>query len=94
MISRNPLNPEKLLLGVAGISGLGTQAVARFVHDMIRDADRFLREKCRDECPMVEHPTIAVVEPATRGNLSIGDYVKGGWRVCDYAIVWLGRHTE
>lgn len=93
ILCQSPFNPEKTLLWVAGISGLGTQAVARFVHDMVRDSDRCLREKRLEDCLDVTDPTVAVLEPAAQGGLSIGDYVKGGWRVSDYSIVWLGRPT-
>jgi len=92
MISKSPFNPERFLLWVAGISGFATQAVARFIHDMIRDPKRYLRDKRNRGCPMCENPTVAIIEPFAQGSLEVKDYIKGGWRVSDYRIEWLGRY--
>ena len=91
LICRSPFNPDRSLVWVAGITGMATYAVARFLHDMISDPKGTLYSKRTDDCPMEEQPNVAIVTPTPGEKWDIQDYVSGGWRVSEYRICWLGR---
>ena len=81
LLTRNPLNPRYYMLWVAGISGMATQAAARFVRDLVLNPT-MLDQKS------VDRPRIAVVEPKWAAGWQAKDY-QGNWRVNDYSVVCL-----
>ena len=91
LVCRSPFDPEKRVAWVAGISGMATYAVSRFLHDMIADPTGTLNNKLAPDCPIEGHPNVAIVSPDPGIKWQINDYVTGGWRVSDYKIAWLGR---
>jgi hypothetical protein len=88
VISKSPFNSEKSILWVAGITGMGTQAVASFLKDLILDTRSILS---KIGIPNSTYPIACVIGAKTRGSESdwkISDYYKR-WRILDYDVVWL-----
>ena len=85
----NPINPSKFLLWIAGISGIGTQAAARFVRDLVLKPKTTFDEW---EINIQDNPNIAVVKPSLQGDRKIQHYIKGNWRISDYEVIWSGRY--
>lgn len=88
IISKSPFNLEKTLLWVAGITGMGTQATARFVWELIRDPKETLKRKIggglNDPIACVVG---ACVPEGPEGPWEIRNYYKR-WRIFDYRILW------
>lgn len=85
IISKSPFNLEKTLFWVAGNTGMGTQAAARFVWELIRDPKQTLRRKIGES---LSDPIACVVGAyVPEGVWEISDYYKH-WRVSDYKILW------
>jgi hypothetical protein len=84
LLTRSPFNPEHSLLWIAGISGMATQAAARFVRDLVINPARALSGLKAD------HPNVAVVTPAWEAGYEPEQY-QGMWRVNDYHVKWIGR---
>lgn len=84
LLTRSPFNPKHSLLWIAGISGMATQAAARFVRDLIINPSRTLSGLKAD------HPNVAVVAPAWEAGYEPEQY-QGMWRVTDYHVKWIGR---
>ncbi len=91
VLTHNPMNPKHQLLWIAGISGLGTQAAARFVRDLVlgpkTTLDNF-RDKGSDK------PNLAVIRPKWQAGYNEEHYVRGQWRVSEYEVVWLGNQLS
>ena len=90
-LSRNPINPKYFLLWIAGISGMATQACARFVRDIVLNATRtlgVLRERFQ-----VSEANAAVIVPRAEGGWELNDYLQGIWRVTNYDVIWAGKQV-
>jgi hypothetical protein len=85
-ITRSPINPKYHMLWVAGISGMATQAVARFVRDLVLNPTQALNAA---GIPSSKDYSIAVVAPNWQRGWQADDY-QGTWRVRDYRVVWFG----
>jgi class 3 adenylate cyclase len=81
---RSPVNPERHAVWVAGITGMGTQAAARFAFDLISDADATIRKRLGS----TDFNPIACVVGATTpsGSTDISGYYRH-WRITEYALV-------
>ncbi len=85
-VSRNPLNLDKTLLWIAGITGIGTQSAARFVLDLISDPKAALREVTAES---FANPIACIVGPKISGGpWEVIDYYRR-WRIKDYQIIWM-----
>jgi hypothetical protein len=96
MTTHSPLNPDKQLLWIAGISGMGTQAAARFVRDLIRQPDNTIeqveREAQRSTNSDESQPAnVVIVKPSFGAGFNVNHYIEGGWRITGYKIVWAGN---
>lgn len=88
IISKNPFNLEKTLLWVAGITGMGTQAAARFVWELIRDPKGTLRRKIGERLGDLIAGVVGVDLPeGLHEGLWKSSYYKR-WRISDYKILW------
>ncbi|MBM4432844.1 MAG: hypothetical protein FJ025_02445 [Chloroflexi bacterium] len=88
IISKNPFNLERTLLWIAGITGIGTQAVANLLRDLILDTGSTLM---REDIPDSTQPIACVAGPDIRGvgnDWGISDYYKR-LRILDYKIAWM-----
>lgn len=88
VLCNSPFNAERMMLWIAGISGMGTQAVAAFLRDIVVDASEAL---ARANVPSSTEPIACVVGARPRANsdgYSIQDYY-GKWRVSDYEVLAL-----
>jgi hypothetical protein len=88
IVSKSPFNLEKLLVWVAGITGMGTQAVTSFLKDLIVDAGSIWR---RMGVPTLAYPIACVVGAKTRGTedeWDLFDYYRR-WRIFDYKALWI-----
>lgn len=88
IVSKSPFNLDKALLWVAGISGMGTQAVANFLRDMTLDAGSTLR---KIGVPDTARPIACVVGAKERGtgeDRRLSDYYRR-WRILDYSVLWM-----
>ncbi len=84
-LTRNPINPDFHLLWIAGISGMATQASARFVCDLVTNPNAAL-DKIR--CSNKES-NIGIIVPKWLEGYKPEEY-QGMWRVNDYTAVWTG----
>ena len=84
VLDRSPINPSKMLLWIAGITGMATQAAARFVKNLVASPTTVLDDL------KVERPSAVIVRPKWKGGYGPEQY-QGMWRVSDYEIVWAGR---
>jgi len=85
IISKSPFNLEKILVWVAGITGMGTQAAAILMRELTRDPDGALRRKGVKD---LNNPIACVVCPhIAEGPWEIRNYYKR-WRISDYKILW------
>ena len=83
-LTRSPINPKFDLLWIAGISGMATQAAARFVRDLVLNSRATLnRWNAHDS-------NVAVIAPRWKEGFTGNDY-NGIWRITDYEAVWVGR---
>lgn len=90
VLTHNPMNPKHQLLWVAGITGMGTQAAACFVRDLVLSPKTTLdrvKDRGRDK------PTIAVIRPKWQAGYDKEHYVRGQWRVSEYEVIWLGNQS-
>jgi hypothetical protein len=85
-ISKSPFNLEKTLLWIAGITGMGTQAVAKFVFDLIQDPSRPLRKGTA--AALIDPIACIVGSRIPKGPWQIFDYYRR-WRIADYKILWM-----
>ncbi len=88
IIARSPFNLDKTILWVAGITGIGTQAVANFLKDLISDAASSLHKL---NIPNSTQPIACVVGAETKGTgfgWAISDYYRR-WRILDYKVLWI-----
>jgi hypothetical protein len=74
------------MLWIAGISGMGTQAAARLVRDLVLKPAHTLSTV---QSGAIKKPSIAVVAPHWQMGWHAEDY-QGTWRVNEYRVVWLG----
>lgn len=88
IISKSPFNLERTLLWVAGITGMGTQAAARFVWELIRDPKETLRRRIGES---MSNPIACIlaadVPEGPHEGLWESSYYKR-WRILDYKILW------
>lgn len=85
LISKSPFNLEKTLFWVAGITGIGTQAAAKFVWELIRDSKQTLSRNLKDG---LSGPIACVIGAyVPQGVWEISSYYKR-WRISDYRILW------
>lgn len=85
----NPFNIDKKLLWIAGITGMGTQAAAKFVLDLSTKASTKDILKDKAENSNISHPILAIVSPSIPGSpVKISEYYKR-WRIQDYRILWM-----
>jgi len=84
VLDRSPINPQRKLLWIAGISGMATQAAARFARDLVARPSTVL-----DTLGAVR-PSAVVVRPRWKAGYGPEQY-QGMWRVSEYEIVWAGR---
>lgn len=84
VILRSPVNPDKHVVWIAGITGMGTQAAARFAWDIVTDPDATLRERLgsRDFSPIA--CVVAATTPSGSTDISA---LYRRWRIADYIIV-------
>lgn len=84
VLFRSPVNPHTHAVWIAGITGMGTQAAARFALDLVSDADATVRERLGSG----DFNPIACVVGATTpsGSSDISDYYRR-WRIADYVLV-------
>jgi len=80
---RSPVNPDKHVVWIAGVTGMGTQAAARLAFDLVCDAEDTIRERLGS----ADFNPIACVVGATTpsGSSDISEYYRR-WRVANYAI--------
>jgi hypothetical protein len=88
LLTRNPLNPQYHMLWIAGITGIATQAAARFVRDLVLNPNSTL-DKWNSGKNL--KPNAAVIMPRWREGYEMQHYHDGRWRVTDYTMVWSGR---
>lgn len=88
VICKNPFNLKMNLLWIAGITGMGTQAAAAFVLDLIRRSPQsVLSEKAGEG--VIKDPIACIVCPSvTQGTREISEYYQR-WRIPDYRILWM-----
>lgn len=85
VLDRSPINPQRKLLWIAGISGMATQAAARFARDLVATPSAVL------DALGVVRPTAVVVRPKWKAGYGPEQY-QGMWRISEYEVVWAGRH--
>lgn len=105
MLTRNPINPKHHMLWIAGISGMATQAAARFARDLVLNPAQRLSVAGDHLLSPAAHTTsgteyssskeysIAVVAPHWERGWQADDY-QGKWRVKGYRIEWLGPNHD
>ncbi len=89
VVSKSPFNPDKALLWVAGITGIGTSVATEFLKDVITDPNGTLRRKIG--VPDSVHPIACVVGAEVRipsEDWKVSDYYKR-WRITDYKVLWM-----
>lgn len=84
LFDRSPVNPSHSVLWIAGITGMGTQAAARFARDLVASPDKALGALG------TKRPNVVVVKPRWHTGFGPEDY-QGMWRVSDYEVEWSGR---
>lgn len=89
VLTRNPINPKYYMLWIAGISGMATQAAARFVRDLVLNPTQTLNTATNST---ISKPNIAVVQPHWEHGWSANDY-QTAWKVREYKIAWLDSQT-
>ncbi|NQT01320.1 MAG: hypothetical protein HQ580_04820 [Planctomycetes bacterium] len=90
LISKSPFNLENTLFWVAGITGIGTQAAAKFVWDLTQDSKQTLRKNFKGS---LSDPIACVVGAhVPKGVWEISNYNKR-WRISDYRILWAVDHS-
>ncbi|MCK4351817.1 hypothetical protein KAW65_00225 [candidate division WOR-3 bacterium] len=85
-VSKSPLNLEKNLLWITGITGMGTQAAARFVWELIHDPKATLRQATG--ASLIRPIACIVGASISEGPWEISDYYRH-WRISDYNILWM-----
>jgi hypothetical protein len=78
IISKSVFNPSKYIVWIAGITGMGTQAVASFFKDLLRG-----------RIPINDSAIGCVVNPAVKTGVKavVGDYYRK-WRISDYEVIY------
>lgn len=84
LFDRSPVSPGHKTLWIAGISGMATQAAARFVRDLVATPANAL-ERIR-----ADRPNAVVVRPKWHAGFRAEQY-QSAWRVSEYEVVWWGR---
>jgi hypothetical protein len=85
IISKSPFNLEKTLLWVAGITGMGTQAAAGFMWELVRDPKETLRRRIGGS---LSDPIACIVSACvSEESWEIRNYYRR-WRILDYKILW------
>lgn len=88
IISKSPFNPDKALLWIAGITGMGTQAAAKFLKDMVIDPQYTIR-KIGAQKPTP--PVACIIGAEVRIPLEdwrVSDYYRR-WKITDYKVLWM-----
>jgi len=87
LLCKSPVNPDQCLIWVAGITGMATQAAARFVRDMaVESPEGIIKQRTGAQ---LTHPIACVVTPAApEGAAALPQYL-GRWRIPDYEIEWM-----
>jgi hypothetical protein len=87
LLCRSPVNPDNCLIWVAGITGMATQAAARFVRDMVvENPEGVIRRRAQGA---FADPIACVVSPAPPEGVSALPQYLGRWRIADYQIEWM-----
>jgi hypothetical protein len=77
ILSKSAFNPAKIIIWMAGVSGMGTQAVTTFFRDLLKG-----------QVSIDDQAIGCVVAPRVPDQADIADYY-GRWRLSDYELIYL-----
>jgi class 3 adenylate cyclase len=83
LLCRNPFNVDRLMLWIAGISGLSTSAAARLARDFVKRPEGILPVDCKCESPIG-----CVVVSRGPPNAPPSTFW-ARWRLTEYSLVWM-----